>query len=62
MKSVSKAVKDLIAKILQPEPKRIAATDIFNDPWVLKETSKGPLKLNFNKLSSFSKYSKVNVD
>jgi hypothetical protein len=36
MKTVSKAVKDLILKILQPEAKRISATEIFNDPWVLK--------------------------
>lgn len=59
MKTVSKAAKDLIGKILQPESKRMSATDIFNDPWVLKETSKGPLKLSWRKLLNFSKYSKV---
>ncbi len=59
MKAVSKAAKDLIGKILQPEYKRISATDIFNDPWIIKESSKGPLKLSFSKLLNFSKYSKV---
>ncbi len=61
MKTVSKGPKDLITKILQPQNKRISAGDIFNDPWILKETSKGPLKLNFSKLCNFSKYSKVNI-
>jgi hypothetical protein len=59
MKTVSKNAKELIQKILQPEGKRISIADIFNDPWVIKESSKGPLKINFNKLSSFSKFSKV---
>ena len=59
MKTISKAAKELIRKILQPENKRIAAADIFNDPWILKESSKGPLKLNVNKLTNFSKVSKV---
>lgn len=36
MKTVSKGAKDLIIKILQPDGKRIPATEIFNDPWVLK--------------------------
>lgn len=59
MKTVSKGVKDLIVKILQPENKRISIADIFHDPWVLKESPKNPLKLNFTRISSFSKYSKV---
>lgn len=59
MKTVSKAAKDLIQRILQPEAKRISIPDIFNDPWVCKESSKGPLKVSFTKMSSFSKFSKV---
>lgn len=59
MKTVSKAVKDLIVKILQPEGKRISIADIFHDPWVLKECPKNPLKPNFSRMSAFSKYSKV---
>lgn len=59
MKTVSKAVKDLIVKILQPENKRILIADIFHDSWVLKEGTKNALKLNFSRMSSFSKYSKV---
>lgn len=61
MKTVSKSAKDLIVKILQPDIKRISAQDIFNDPWVLKEAHKTPLKLVFSKLASFSKFSKVGL-
>jgi hypothetical protein len=61
MKTVSKGAKELIIKILQPDYKRITANDIFNDPWMLKETNKGPLKISFSKLCSFSKYSKVTM-
>lgn len=61
MKTVSKAAKDLIQKILLPEGKRISIGDIFNDPWVLKESNKSPLKVSFNKMSSFTKFSKVGL-
>ncbi len=60
MKNISKPVKELITKILQPESKRISAIDIFADSWVLKENSRVPLKLSYSRLSNFSKYSKVN--
>jgi hypothetical protein len=59
MKTVSKGAKDLLQKILLPESKRISVVDIFNDPWIQKESNKGPLKINFNKLVAFSKFSKV---
>ena len=59
MKAISKGAKDLIQKILQPEGKRISIAEIFNDPWVIKEGNKGPLKMNFTRLASFSKFSKV---
>lgn len=59
MKTVSKSAKDLIGKILQPEGKRISTNDIFNDPWVLKEGNKAGLKVNFNKMASFTKFSKI---
>ena len=59
MKTVSKSAKDLIQRILQPDNKRISLQDIFNDPWVMKETAKNPLKLTFSKLSNFTKFSKV---
>ena len=61
MKTVSKAAKDLICRILQAEAKRISIADIFHDTWVLKESPKSPLKFNFSKLVSFSKYSKVHL-
>jgi len=61
MKTVSKSAKDLIGKILQPEDKRVSATDIFNDPWIAKEGNTGPLKLNFSKLTTFSKFTKVTL-
>jgi hypothetical protein len=59
MKTVSKAAKELIQKILMHESKRISLADIFNDPWILKETSRIPLKVHFNRLVTFSKFSKV---
>lgn len=59
MKSVGKSAKDLIAKVLQVEGKRMSAEEIFHHPWMLKEGSKAPLKLNFGKMVNFSKYSKV---
>ena len=61
MKTVSKSAKDLIVKILQPENKRISIADIFHDSWVLKECPKNALKLNYSRMSSFSKYSKVSL-
>lgn len=51
----------MIQKILQPDSKRITINEIFNDPWILKEANKGPMKVNFNKLAGFAKYSKVNI-
>jgi calcium-dependent protein kinase len=59
MKTVSKSAKELIVKILQPENKRISIADIFHDSWILKESPKNPLKPNFSRMSSFSKFSKV---
>lgn len=59
MQQVSKSAKDLITKILLPEAKRYGSNDIFNHPWMLKEGNKVPLKINFNKLVAFSKFSKV---
>lgn len=59
LKTASKGAKDLIQKILQPDSKRITINEIFNDPWILKEANKGPMKINFNKLAGFAKYSKV---
>ena len=59
MKHVSKPAKDLIQKILLTDEKRITTGEIFNDQWVLKETSKVSIKVSFAKLSNFSKFSKV---
>jgi len=56
---VSKPAKELISKILVPDSKRIIIQDIYNDPWILKESTKNPLKLTFGKLQNFSKFSKV---
>ena len=59
MKGIGKSAKELIARILQVEGKRFTAEEIFNHPWMLKEGSKIPLKVSFNKMVSFSKFSKV---
>ncbi len=61
MKGVGKSAKDLIGKILQVEGKRISSDDIFNHPWLLKEGNKAPLKVSFNKMLAFSKFSKVTI-
>jgi len=62
MQQVSKSAKDLITRILLPDAKRANPQDIFNHPWMLKEGNKQPLKLNFNKMASFAKYSKVYLE
>ena len=53
-------IKDLIVRILVPADKRISIKEIFNHPWVTqKNTPKKSLKLNFKKLSKFTKFSKL---
>ena len=59
MDSISPAAKHLIQKILLPDGKRMTCEDIFRDPWVLKQHSKTPLKVNFSRMSSFAKFSKI---
>jgi hypothetical protein len=40
MKKVSTSVKDLIAKILQPEGKRLTIDQIYQHPWMNMELDK----------------------
>lgn len=61
MKVVSKELKDLIFKMLQPERTRIQIDDIYKHPWLSAQLNKGGLRLNFGKMQSFSKFSKVIV-
>jgi hypothetical protein len=59
MEGVSEGAKSLIARILVPDSKRITCEEIFKDPWILEESSKTPLKVDFTRMVSFSKFSKV---
>ena len=38
----------MIARILQPEQKRISIEDIFNHPWIKLKVPREPLKINFH--------------
>lgn len=59
MEGVSASAKSLITKILMPDNKRLSSSEIFKDPWILKESSKVPLKVNFSRMASFAKFSKI---
>jgi calcium-dependent protein kinase len=59
MEAVSSSAKSIISKILLPDNKRLTPTQIFKDPWIMKESSNVPLKLNFSKMAAFSKFSKI---
>ena len=61
MKHVSSDVKSLIEKILVPDTKRITCAEIFKNQWVLREAPKNPLKINFSRMQSFTKFSKVTL-
>lgn len=59
METISSSAKSLITRILMPEGKRLSPSEIFKDPWILKESSKTPLKVNFSRMASFAKFSKI---
>ncbi len=59
MTNVSSALKDLIKKILVEDDKRLTIKQIFDHPWMSSKASNAPLKLNFGKMSNFSKFSKL---
>lgn len=60
MKNVSIELKDMIVRTLLTEDKRLTIEDIFNHPWITqKPPLKRNLKLNFKKLTKYSKFSKL---
>lgn len=60
MKQVSPEVKNLIKRMLVPARERISISEIYEHPWMNVSTlSKQSLKLNYGRIMSFSKYSKV---
>lgn len=60
MKCVSIELKDLIVRTLLPAEKRLSLEDIFNHPWITqKPPAKKSLKLNFKKLTKYSKFSQL---
>ena len=60
MKHISGELKNLIKKMLVPAKVRITIEEIFNHPWMkADEVNKVQLKLNFGKIISFTKYSKL---
>ena len=56
---MSNDAKMLISRILMPDTKRLGCQQIFKDSWILREAPKAPMKLNFTRMQSFSKFSKV---
>jgi serine/threonine protein kinase len=59
MKKVSTLLKELIKKILVKPNERLTLKQIFEHPWMTAKLEKEPLKINFTKMSNFSKFSKV---
>jgi calcium-dependent protein kinase len=59
MTNVSSSLKDLIKKILVEDDKRLTIKQIFDHPWMVSKANSTPLKLKFNKMSNFSKFSKL---
>ena len=59
MTNVSSSLKDLIKKILMDDEKRLTIKQIFEHPWMVSKANSTPLKLNFGKMSNFSKFSKL---
>jgi serine/threonine protein kinase len=58
-KHLSAEVKDLIKKILVPNKQRITIEEILKHPWMTKQLSHEPLKIDFKKLREFSSFSKL---
>jgi serine/threonine protein kinase len=61
-KHLSAEVKDLIKKILVPNKQRITIEEILKHPWMTKQLSHEPLKIDFKKLREFSSFSKVDIE
>lgn len=59
MKNVTQWLKELITKMLVPDSQRITIEEIFEHPWMRIELDTKPLKLKFNRLQNYSKFSKV---
>ena len=56
---MSKEAKDLIAKMLQSQDKRISLKEIFEHPWMYTNIPITNLKVSFRKMYEYTKFSKV---
>lgn len=59
IKSISNQLKDLLKKIFVPDHLRIMLPEIYHHPWIRAEIGDRLIKVNYGKMISFSKYSKV---
>lgn len=50
---------DLLRRILVPQQGRISLKDIVAHPWLSMKTGERKLNINFEKIRSYSKFSKV---
>jgi hypothetical protein len=49
----------LLKKLLSKESERPSAAEVFDHPWLKNKQNSTLMKLNFSKLASFSKFSKM---
>lgn len=57
--NISVQLKDLLKRIFVPDEERITIKEIFEHPWMKIDVPNIPLHINFHKMASFTKYSKV---
>ena len=60
-KGLSNELVDLLRRILVPQPDRISLKDIVSHPWLGMKTGERKLNINFEKIRSYSKFSKVGM-
>jgi len=60
-KGLSPELVDLMRKILVPQGNRISLKDIAGHPWMGMKSSEKKLNINFDKIRSYSKFSKVTM-
>ena len=60
-KGLSNELVDLLRRILVPQADRINLKDIVSHPWLGMKTGERKLNINFEKIRSYSKFSKVGM-
>jgi len=54
-------MRDILRKLFSKEAIRPTSNSLFSHPWLQKREPGLTIKLNFSKLASFSKFSKVYI-